>query len=178
MFLPFPWILGTSESMPFDSNPIDSFFQGLVGACGISVVCNLMRVYYFLQTFSDSESENESKQRSSSQSNVLRGNWKTSLQFWSLVVLLSLVGSEGFLSDSAGVFSQSCFCLGIIRTGRQLQKPRLAPHPEPVLPGLRPHLYSGIPPSGGSTQLLQLVSSSCSQLGTGKHQPQSVEPCG
>lgn len=43
---------------------------------------------------SDSGSETDSKQRSSSPSNVLRGNWKTSLQFWSLVVILSLVGSR------------------------------------------------------------------------------------
>ncbi|XP_035517321.1 transmembrane protein 82-like [Morone saxatilis] len=94
MFLPFSWILGTSEWMPFDSNPIDSFFQGLVGASGISMLCNLMRVYHFTQTVSDSKSENESKSRSSSPDNPLRGNWKDLLQFWSLAVLLSLVGSR------------------------------------------------------------------------------------
>ncbi|XP_051272410.1 transmembrane protein 82-like [Dicentrarchus labrax] len=86
MFLPYSWIL--------DSNPIDSFFQGLVGASGISVLCNLMRVYHFTQTISDSESETESKPRSSSPDNPLRGNWKDVLQFWSLAVLLSLVGSR------------------------------------------------------------------------------------
>ncbi|XP_070759178.1 transmembrane protein 82-like [Enoplosus armatus] len=94
MFLPFSWILGSSEGMPFDSNPLDSFFQGLVGACGISVLCNLMRVYHFIQTCSDSDSDTESKQRSSSPGNPLRGNWRTALQFWSLTVLLSLVGSR------------------------------------------------------------------------------------
>ncbi|XP_019957241.2 transmembrane protein 82-like [Paralichthys olivaceus] len=92
MFLPFSWILGTSEWTLFNSNPIDCFFQGLVGACAISVLCSLMRVYYFLQTCS--ESETESKQRSSSPVNPLRGNWKTALQFWSLTLVLSLVGSR------------------------------------------------------------------------------------
>ncbi|KAM9361279.1 transmembrane protein 82-like [Symphorus nematophorus] len=84
MFLPFSWILGTS-----DSNLIDSFLRGIVGACGISVLCNLTRVYHFIQTYS-SESETESKQKSSSP--PLRWNWRTSVQFWLLVVLLSLVG--------------------------------------------------------------------------------------
>ncbi|XP_062267363.1 transmembrane protein 82-like isoform X2 [Platichthys flesus] len=51
-----------------------------------------MRVYYFLQTCSDSETE--SKQRSSSPVNPLRGNWRTALQFWSLTLVLSLVGSR------------------------------------------------------------------------------------
>ncbi|XP_053171494.1 transmembrane protein 82-like [Scomber japonicus] len=92
MFLPYSWILGTSEWMPFDSNPVDCFFQGLVGACGVSVLCNLMRVYFFSQTCSDSEIE--SKQRSLSPSSLLRGNWGTTVQFWSLAVLLSLVGSR------------------------------------------------------------------------------------
>ncbi|CAB1432062.1 unnamed protein product [Pleuronectes platessa] len=93
MFLPFSWILGTSEWMLFDSNPpIDCFLQGLVGACAISVLGSLMRVYYFLQTCSDSETEG--KQRSSSPINPLRGNWRTALQFWSLTLVLSLVGSR------------------------------------------------------------------------------------
>ncbi|XP_039972322.1 solute carrier family 25 member 34 isoform X3 [Xiphias gladius] len=92
MFLPFSWILGTSEWTPFDPNPIDCFLRGLVGACGISVLCNLMRVYHFIQTCSDSETE--SKRRSSSPINPLRGNWRTALQFWSLTLLLSLVGSR------------------------------------------------------------------------------------
>ncbi|XP_033483508.1 transmembrane protein 82-like [Epinephelus lanceolatus] len=94
MFFPFSWILGTS----FHSNPIDCFLQGLVGACGVSVLCNLTRVYNFLQTCSDSETETEteieSKQGSSSLGNALRGKWRSVLQFWSLTVLLSLVGSR------------------------------------------------------------------------------------
>ncbi|XP_075967051.1 transmembrane protein 82-like [Anarhichas minor] len=88
MFFSFAWITGPS----FDSNPIDCFFQGLVGACGISVLCHLMRIYNLIQTCSDSETETESKQSSFSAGNLLRGNWITVLQFWFLTVLLSLVG--------------------------------------------------------------------------------------
>ncbi|XP_076599057.1 transmembrane protein 82-like [Chaetodon auriga] len=94
MFLPFSWILGFPEWTPFNSNPLDSLFQGLVGACGISVLCSFLRVYHFIQTCSDSESETESKQRSSSPGNPLNGSWRTVVQFWSLVVILSLVGSR------------------------------------------------------------------------------------
>lgn len=38
--------------------------------------------------------DSESKQRSSPPGIPLRGNLKTALQFWSLVILLSLVGSR------------------------------------------------------------------------------------
>ncbi|XP_031143433.1 transmembrane protein 82-like [Sander lucioperca] len=93
MFFSFSCILGTSEWTSFDSNPTDHFFKGLVGACGISVLYNLMRVYHFIQTCSDSETETESKLRTSSLGN-LRGNWTTALQFWTLTVLLSLVNSR------------------------------------------------------------------------------------
>ncbi|XP_071376874.1 transmembrane protein 82-like [Centroberyx affinis] len=86
MFFPFSWILGTSEWTPFESSPIDCFFQGLVGACGISVLCNIMRVHLFIQTCS--------KQRSSWTGRLLRERWRTVFQFWCLTALLSLVGSR------------------------------------------------------------------------------------
>ncbi len=171
---------------------------------------------------SDSDSESESTQRSSSPGNPLRGNWRTTVQFWCLVVLLSAVGSRvsslivlefslravsawasagqvSFLNTwikqlVALWFKLPCVhyihlfhinltyfhhpsCI-FLSSGCQGQRPRPAPHPESVHPGLRLHLYFGLPPSGGSTQLPQLVFSSCSELGTGKPQPQSVEACG
>ncbi|AWP02815.1 putative transmembrane protein 82-like [Scophthalmus maximus] len=92
MFLPISWILGTSEWTPFDANLTDCFLRGLVGACGISVLCNLMRVYHFIQTCSDSETE--SKQRSPSPVSPPRLNWRAALQFWYLTFVLSLVGSR------------------------------------------------------------------------------------
>ena len=70
------------------------------------------------------------------------------------------------------------FSFMILYSGCPCQKFRLAPHPVPVLPGLQPLLYSGLPPSGGSTQLPQFISGSCPQLGTGKLLLQFVEPCG
>ncbi|XP_028260958.1 transmembrane protein 82-like [Parambassis ranga] len=87
MFLPFSWILGP-EWMLFDS--IDCFLRGLVGACGVSVMCSLMRVYNFIEKCSDSETENEGNLRSSSVSR--ERSWRAALQFWSLAVLLSMVG--------------------------------------------------------------------------------------
>ncbi|XP_056292686.1 transmembrane protein 82-like [Pseudoliparis swirei] len=53
-----------------------------------------MRIYNLIETCSDYETEPESKQKSFSASNLLRGNWITVLQFWFLTVLLSLVGSR------------------------------------------------------------------------------------
>lgn len=60
-------------------------------------MCVCVYVYvHFLSNYphSDSETETESKQNSSSTGSRLRGNWTTSLQFWFLTVLLSLVGSR------------------------------------------------------------------------------------
>ncbi|XP_075893102.1 transmembrane protein 82-like [Nelusetta ayraudi] len=81
----FFWIFGSSEWSFFPSSPIENICQGLVGACGISVLCNLMRVYYFTQTC------RESAEGSSS---LLKSGWRTTFQFWSLAMLLSVVGSR------------------------------------------------------------------------------------
>ncbi|XP_015258118.1 transmembrane protein 82-like [Cyprinodon tularosa] len=94
IFFPFFWILEVFEWSPFDSNPIDCFLKGLIGACGVSVFYNLMRVYNFIQACSDSETQSGSKQRSSSSTNPLRRKWKAALQFWFLTGVLSLVGSR------------------------------------------------------------------------------------
>ncbi|KAG7261902.1 hypothetical protein CRUP_026431 [Coryphaenoides rupestris] len=92
MFFPFSLIVGVFEWMPFPANPIDCFLQGLVGACGITVLCYVMRVYFFLQACSDSNGEQESKQSASSGSRPLAAQWRTAFHFWSLAVLLCLVG--------------------------------------------------------------------------------------
>ncbi|KAM8915605.1 transmembrane protein 82-like [Spinachia spinachia] len=94
MFFSFSWSWGMFEWKSIDSNLIDSFFRGLVGACGISVLCNLIRVYNFIETCSDSETKAKSKQSLFSLGHLLRGNWIKVLQFWFLTVLLSLVGSR------------------------------------------------------------------------------------
>ncbi|XP_077430031.1 transmembrane protein 82-like isoform X2 [Vanacampus margaritifer] len=87
MFFPFFWII---EILPIESNPIDCFFQGVVAACGISLLCSLMRVYYFTQICSDSESE--SKEKTPPSKMHLSTNWRSLVHFWVLTGLLSLVG--------------------------------------------------------------------------------------
>ncbi|KAM3877786.1 transmembrane protein 82-like [Diretmus argenteus] len=67
-------------------------FLGLVGACGISVLWNLIRVHLFIQTCSDSETDNGRKQGSSSAGRSPIKHWRTAFQFWCLTVLLSLMG--------------------------------------------------------------------------------------
>ncbi|XP_029946878.1 transmembrane protein 82-like [Salarias fasciatus] len=88
------WILDTNEWMLFDSNPVDYFLQGVVGACGISVLRSLLRVYNLIQTCSDSQGETESKRRLSTAAGPQKGSWRATLHFWCLAVLLSLVGSR------------------------------------------------------------------------------------
>ncbi|XP_006810018.1 transmembrane protein 82-like [Neolamprologus brichardi] len=144
-------ILGTTGWTPFDSKPFDCFLQGLVGACGISVLYNLLRVYNFVQNSNDSDSGNESKPRSSSLGTSLRGNWRSALQFWILTVLLSLMGSRVFSLivlefslravstwasaglDASGrgldmILIQSQFSLGCSLTGTLIFLQQGAPH--------------------------------------------------
>uniref|UniRef100_A0A3B3WFQ7 Uncharacterized protein n=1 Tax=Poecilia mexicana TaxID=48701 RepID=A0A3B3WFQ7_9TELE len=83
IFSPFVWILDIFQWSPFDSNPVDCFFKGLIGACGVSVLCNLMRVYSFIQA---------DGWTSSSFRNPLRRRWRAAVQFWFLTGVLSLVG--------------------------------------------------------------------------------------
>ncbi|XP_037108846.1 transmembrane protein 82-like [Syngnathus acus] len=87
MFFPFSLIL---EILPTESNPVDCFFQGIVAACGITVLCSLMRVYYFTEMCSDSQTE--SKQTTPSSKSLLSTNWRTFVHFWALTGFLSLVG--------------------------------------------------------------------------------------
>uniref|UniRef100_A0A3Q2SUD4 Transmembrane protein 82 n=1 Tax=Fundulus heteroclitus TaxID=8078 RepID=A0A3Q2SUD4_FUNHE len=81
IFSPFSWILEIFQWTPFDPNPVDCFFKGLIGACGVSVLYNQMRVYHFFQAC-----------RSSSSRNPLIRKLRAGLQFWFLTGVLSLVG--------------------------------------------------------------------------------------
>uniref|UniRef100_A0A3B3UKC7 Transmembrane protein 82 n=1 Tax=Poecilia latipinna TaxID=48699 RepID=A0A3B3UKC7_9TELE len=92
IFSPFVWILDIFQWTPFDSNPVDCFFKGLVGACGVSVLCNLMRVYNFIQVCSDPDTQSRDRWMSSSFRNPLRRRWRAVVQFWFLTGVLSLVG--------------------------------------------------------------------------------------
>ncbi|KAJ0023199.1 hypothetical protein NQD34_003098 [Periophthalmus magnuspinnatus] len=87
MFFIFHWIFGSML------NPIDCLLQGFVGACGVSVLCSLIRVHHFRQMCSENDSQN-SKLKSALHASGLGGQWKASLQFWCLALLLGLVGSR------------------------------------------------------------------------------------
>ncbi|XP_053739635.1 transmembrane protein 82 isoform X1 [Synchiropus splendidus] len=74
-----------------DTNPLNSFLQGLVGACGISVLCSLMRVHLFLQKESDKD---ESSPKSPGlQRRMARGLTGT-LHFALVTGILAVVGSR------------------------------------------------------------------------------------
>ncbi|XP_036839885.1 transmembrane protein 82 isoform X1 [Oncorhynchus mykiss] len=97
---PSNWLAWIPVWLPFDSNPFDCVLQGLVGACGISVFYNLMRVHLLLQSISSgSEYNGDSKDKGRSESSPAAGNKPLGghglsgvLQFWFLTGLLSLVG--------------------------------------------------------------------------------------
>ncbi|KAM9350310.1 transmembrane protein 82 [Symphorus nematophorus] len=77
-----------------DTNPVDCFLQGLVGACGISVLCSLMRVHLFLEeeSWSDKNDKDTSSQRTSSHQRKM-GLYGT-LQFFFVTGMLAVVGSR------------------------------------------------------------------------------------
>ncbi|XP_069040188.1 transmembrane protein 82 [Lepisosteus oculatus] len=68
---------------------LDSLLQGLVGACGISVLCNLLRVHAFIKGFSDPG-------RASGDRVQLhrRGGFMEAVQLWVLTAVLGVVGSR------------------------------------------------------------------------------------
>ncbi|XP_017564392.1 transmembrane protein 82 [Pygocentrus nattereri] len=71
-----------------ETNPLNCILQGLVGACGISVLCNLLRVYLFVEAQSIADSKDDIKKKSS------HGGLIQKLQFWILTVILGFVGSR------------------------------------------------------------------------------------
>ncbi|KAM9813492.1 transmembrane protein 82-like [Neosynchiropus ocellatus] len=62
----------------------------LVGTCGISVLCNLIRVSIFAQSCSDGGDGN--RPRSSPTGSLHTSNWRAAVQFWSIALLLPVVG--------------------------------------------------------------------------------------
>ncbi|XP_012681552.1 transmembrane protein 82 isoform X2 [Clupea harengus] len=75
----------------FEISPVDSFLQGIVGACGISVLCSLLRIHVFIETDrieNDKDDERKSKQRTNHRI------WPEAFQFWFLTGILAVVGSR------------------------------------------------------------------------------------
>nr|XP_046253548.1 transmembrane protein 82 [Scatophagus argus] len=81
--------------LTLDTNPLDCLLQGLVGACGISVLCSLMRVHLLLEeSWSDKNDNDTASQR------TLSNQWRSKtglpmmLQFFFVTGMLSVVGSR------------------------------------------------------------------------------------
>lgn len=90
----------TSSFLPgwlvLDTNPLISLLQGLVGSCGISVLCSLVRVHIFLEEESckdEKDKESSSRSRPSHLRRTQSGLTGT-LQFSIVTLLLAVVGSR------------------------------------------------------------------------------------
>nr|XP_060614833.1 transmembrane protein 82 [Anolis sagrei ordinatus] len=56
------WLLSCLPAWPgleWGSHLVDAFLQGLVGACAISILCSLMKVYLYIQCLNDPERQAE-----------------------------------------------------------------------------------------------------------------------
>ncbi|KAM4610011.1 transmembrane protein 82 [Polymixia lowei] len=81
--------------LTLDANPLESLLQGLVGACGISVLCNLMRVHHFLEGESnESSSKDTSSRRKPRHQSRAKTGLGGMLQFLFLMGPLAVVGSR------------------------------------------------------------------------------------
>ncbi|XP_051947905.1 transmembrane protein 82-like [Xyrauchen texanus] len=69
--------------------PLNSVLQGLVGACGILVLRNLLKVYLFVDAQSTADAETDHGKK-----NISNGGLTEKIQFWILTVVLSFVGSR------------------------------------------------------------------------------------
>ncbi|XP_034027462.1 transmembrane protein 82 [Thalassophryne amazonica] len=77
--------------LTLDGNPLESFLQGLAGACGISVLCSLMRVHLFLEEESWS---NKTKKDTSSHQSRAQSGLVGRIQFFFVTGILAVVGSR------------------------------------------------------------------------------------
>ncbi|XP_006785416.1 transmembrane protein 82 [Neolamprologus brichardi] len=93
------WLLPTSYFLPgwltLDINPLESLLQGLVGACGISVLCSLLRVHLFLEeSWSTKNGEDASTQKTSGHPIRTKPGLTGLLQFLFVTGILCVVGSR------------------------------------------------------------------------------------
>ncbi|XP_056129770.1 transmembrane protein 82 [Lampris incognitus] len=77
--------------LPLGASPLDGLLQGLVGACGISVLGNLMRVHLFVEAESD---ENGGKQWTPARRSQAKTGLGGALWFFLVMGLLAVVGSR------------------------------------------------------------------------------------
>ncbi|KAM3618240.1 uncharacterized protein V6R79_017823 [Siganus canaliculatus] len=89
-FLPTSYL---PEFLTLDTNPVDCLLQGLVGACGISVLCSLLRVHLFLEeSWSDKNDEDKSSQKT--QSRRTKTGLSGLIHFFIITGILAVVGSR------------------------------------------------------------------------------------
>ncbi|XP_023263612.1 transmembrane protein 82 [Seriola lalandi dorsalis] len=92
-FLPTSYLLPGWFTL--DTNPVDSLLQGLVGACGISVLCSLIRLHLFLEkSWSDENDKDTSSQRAPSHQRRTKTGLTGMLQFLFVTGMLAVVGSR------------------------------------------------------------------------------------
>ncbi|XP_029291888.1 transmembrane protein 82 [Cottoperca gobio] len=77
-------------------NPLDSLLKGLVGACGISVLCSLIKLHLFLeeQSWSDTNDKDTSRQRTPSHQSRTNTGLFGMLHFVFVTGMLAAVGSR------------------------------------------------------------------------------------
>ncbi|XP_008293483.1 transmembrane protein 82 [Stegastes partitus] len=91
--------LPTSYFLPgwltLDTNPLDSLLQGLVGACGISVLCSLLRVHLLLEeSWSEKHDKDPASEKKTSQQTRPKSGLPEMLHFLFVTGILAVVGSR------------------------------------------------------------------------------------
>ncbi|XP_069467187.1 transmembrane protein 82 [Ambystoma mexicanum] len=87
----FSYLKSFLPSMPWDiwsCSPLDSFLQGLVAACAVSVLCSFMKIYLLIMCLSDPDRQTE-KERIRRQGRVME-----ELHFCVLTAIFTVVGSR------------------------------------------------------------------------------------
>ncbi|XP_040049296.1 transmembrane protein 82 isoform X1 [Gasterosteus aculeatus] len=94
----FTSLIPTSYFLPGwltpDTNPVHSLLQGLVGACGISVLCSLIRLHLFLKEESWSDKNDTPSQRTASHQSRTTTGLVGKLHFLFVAGTLAVVGSR------------------------------------------------------------------------------------
>ncbi|XP_010873727.1 transmembrane protein 82 isoform X4 [Esox lucius] len=80
--------------LTLDANPLDSLLQGFVGACGIIVFCNLIRVHLFLKTESSNNNDSSKEMLKTPGRHGYARLLSECLHFLFLTVILAVVGSR------------------------------------------------------------------------------------
>ncbi|KAG7519451.1 hypothetical protein JOB18_009313 [Solea senegalensis] len=77
-----------------DANPLISLLQGLVGSCGIAVLCSLMRVHLFLEDESCRDEKESSNHSRSTHLRRSKSGLSGRIHFFIVTLLLAVVGSR------------------------------------------------------------------------------------